>query len=993
MIYTFDTGYELDLQCYELRCNGQVIKLEPQVFDVLVYLIQHRHRVVTKDELVERVWAGRLVSEATLNSRMMAARRAVGDRGREQRVIQTLHGRGYRFIVAVEERSADSSRPKATGHITSKAPLVPMPAPPSTQPSRLGPVSVSVVGREAELAQLYNWLQRACDGTRQIVFITGEAGRGKTTVLDALIEEARRRGLQWIGRGQCIEHYGAGETYMPMLDAFGQLCRGPYAESCAEVLARQAPTWLAQLPWVSNDETSEVLQRRAQGATRERMLREMAEAIEVLTAERPLVLGLDDLHWSDYSTLDLVALLAQRREPARLLLLGTYRPESIRGSGHPLPGMIQALRLRQHCQELVLSALSAPEVEAYVAVRLQSETHAATLGPTLYRRTEGNPLFMVNLLEHWMAHGWLSQHHGEWTLRPGWEAITQEIPATLRELVIQRQARLNPTEQRLLEVASVSGLEFSAASIAAGMATEVVETETWCEELTRRQEFLQTCGVDTWADGTVATRYRFRHALYQDVMYERVPAARQALFHRRIGLREESGYGERCGEIAARLAMHFERGQDLARAVRYHHLAAQQAMQRSGYQDAIGQLTHGLELLQRLPDQPQRAEQELSMQLALGSALKVLKGFATSDAEQACLRARELCHQLGEPTQLFPVLYGLYELYEFRGAFHRARELGEQVLQLAARRDDMVLILGAHEILACTTFHLGAFAQVMDHTERGITLYDRQQHQTLTSLYGKDLGVACRYWSALALWFLGYPDQALQRMHEALALAQDLAHPYSMAMALDRASFLGQFCRKERATQQWAESAVGIAAEHGFRRHMALGPILKGWAQSITGQAVEGVPQIRRGMKAYRELGMAMEEPYFLALLAEAQAGEGSIEAGLATLDEALAGLSSGRDFFYKAELYRLQGELLWQRPGRDERTTENCFQQALDIARQQQAKSLELRAAMSLSRLWQHQRKRDEARQLLQAIYQQFTEGFSTPDLWAARGLLETLM
>ena len=688
----------------------------------------------------------------------------------------------------------------------------------------------------------------------------------------------------------------------------------------------------------------------------------------------------------------LVARLAQRREPARLLLLGAYRPESIRGSSHPLPGMIQTLQLRHHCQELVLSALSPTEVETYLTARLKSAAYAAILGPTLCRRIEGNPLFMVNLLEHWMAQGWLSRHQGEWTLRPGWEAIAQEIPATLRELVTQRQARLNPTEQRLLEVASVSGLEFSAASVAAGMATEVVETETWCEELARRQEFLQTCGVDTWADGTVATRYRFRHALYQDVVYERLPAARQAQLHQRIGTREEAGYGERCGEIAARLAMHFERGQDLARAVRYHHLAAQQAMQRSGYQEAIGHLNRGLALLQQLPEYPQRVEQELIMQLSLGSALKVIKGFAAADAEQAYLRARELCHQGGEPSQLFPVLYSLYELYEFRGAFQQARDLGEQLLHLASHRHDAALILGAHEILACTTFHLGAFTQVIEHMERGLTLYDRQQHQTLTSLYGKDLGVACRYWSALALWFLGYPDQALQKMHEALSLATDLAHPYSIAMALDRASFLGQFRREGHATHQWAETALGIAAEHGFRRHAALGPILRGWAQSVAGQAVEGIPQIRQGMNAYRELGMAMEEPYFLALLAEAQASAGSIDEGLSTLAEALVRLPGGRDFFYKAELYRLQGELLWQRSGSNEHAVENCFQQALDLARHQQARSIELRVATSLSRLWLRQGKGDEARQLLTGVYDWFTEGFDTLDLQEARGLLDDL-
>ena len=251
-----------------------------------------------------------------------------------------------------------------------------------------------------------------------------------------------------------------------------------------------------------------------------------------------------------------------------------------------------------------------------------------------------------------------------------------------------------------------------------------------------------------------------------------------------------------------------------------------------------------------------------------------------------------------------------------------------------------------------------------------------------------------RYWSVLALWFLGYPDQALQQMHEALILTKDLAHPYSLAMALDRTSFPGQFRREGHAAHQWADTAVGIAAEHGFRRHATLGPILRGWAQSMAGQAVEGIPQIRQGMNAYRALGMAMEEPYFLALLAEAQASGGLIDEGLATLAEALVALPSGRNFFYKAELYRLQGELLWQAAWLPTRhAVENCFQQALDITHRQQAKLIELRAAMSLGRLCQHQGKRGEARQLLEAIYNQFTEGFSTLDLQAAKEIIETLV
>jgi len=372
--------------------------------------------------------------------------------------------------------------------------------------------------------------------------------------------------------------------------------------------------------------------------------------------------------------------------------------------------------------------------------------------------------------------------------------------------------------------------------------------------------------------------------------------------------------------------------------------------------------------------------------------LRATQAYGSPEVERAYLRACELCQQLGEPLQLSPVLYSLYELYEYRGAFERSRELGEQLLHVASRHHDPGLLLGAYDALACTAFHLGTFAHVLEHTERGLSLYDPQQHRTLASLYGKNLGVTCWYWSAMALWFLGYPGQALHRIREAQTLAQTLAHPYSMAAALNRAAFLGQFCRESRATREWAEAAVGIATEHGFPRHAALGTLLRGWALVRQGQGEAGMAQIRQGFAAYRALGMAMEDPYFLALLADAYASSGQIEPGLATLTKALAQLPSGRGFFYEAELYRLRGDLLLRQATPDASQAEACLHQALAIARNQEAKSLELRAAMSLCRLWQQQGKLGEARQLLAEVYTWFTEGFDTADLREASALLTAL-
>jgi predicted ATPase len=334
----------------------------------------------------------------------------------------------------------------------------------------------------------------------------------------------------------------------------------------------------------------------------------------------------------------------------------------------------------------------------------------------------------------------------------------------------------------------------------------------------------------------------------------------------------------------------------------------------------------------------------------------------------------------------------LYELYEYRGAFQTSRQVGEDLLRTAHRQHNATLLLGAHEALACTGFHLGAFAQALEHTEQGFRLYDRQLHREVVSLYGRDVGVACRYWTALALWFQGHVDQAWATNTEALDLARELAHPYTVSMTLIRAAFLGQLCREPHVTRQWAEAAIQMAAEHGFLTHAAVGTILHGWTLAIQGQASQGSLQIRQGLDAYQASGAEMDRPYFLALLAESDYLAGEVETGLGALHEAFGALRSGRDFFYEAELYRLQGTLvgaLSKGPGGQ---AEACFQQALDVACRQQAKSLELRAATSLAKWWQQHNKRQQALDLLVPVYTGFTAGHDTADLMDAQALLDEL-
>ena len=565
----------LDLTNACLWRGARRITLRPKTFAVLRCLLAHRGQLVTKAALLDTVWPEITVNDVALMICIRELRQALGDDPKAPRFIETLHRRGYRFIGDLP----------VTAHPSGSLPsAVHNPVPP--------------VGREAELTRLHAWLATARRGVRQVGFVTGEAGLGKTTLVEAFAAELGSQGPLWIGHGQCVEHYGAGEAYLPVLEALGRLCRGPGGKELVALLGQQAPTWLVQMPGLVRTADLETLRRRIVGATRERMLRELAEALDLLTARQPLVLVLEDLHWSDPSTLDLLGVLARRREPARLLLLGTYRPPEVLRRGHPLHTVHQELQLHGHCVELPLMLLPEDAVAAYLASRFPGLPRVDQLTRLVHQRTEGNPLFMVALVASWLTHGVLLEQDGALALPAGVEALHDSVPDSLRQMIDMQLDGLSAEEQRVLEAASVAGVEFSAAAVAAGLAQEAEYVDDWCTSLARRGQFLQTSGEQTWPDGTVAGSYRFVHALYQQVLYSRVSAAQRVRLHQRIGARLEAGHGAQAGAMAAELAMHFERGRDAQRAVQYLRQAGQRSMERSAYVEAVAHLTKGLEVLQ-----------------------------------------------------------------------------------------------------------------------------------------------------------------------------------------------------------------------------------------------------------------------------------------------------------------------------------------------------------------------------------------------------------
>jgi predicted ATPase len=955
--------------------------LTRKAFAALRYLVEHAGQLVTKEELIAVAWAVPYVSDMALAACIREIRRVLEDPAYTPEFVATVRGRGYRFLAEV---TVETHPGTAVGAQVAVA---------SCLPGRL-------VGREGELAQLQRCWAQAQAGTRQVVFVTGEAGIGKTTLVDAFVAQVAPTARVWLGRGQCLEQHGAGEPYLPLLEALGRWGRGPDSGQLVTVLRQQAPSWLLQLPALVPEDDYETLQRRGGGVTRARMLRELAETVEGLTATRPVLLVLEDLHWSDAATVDWLAYVGRRREAARLLVLGTYRPTEARVQGHPIHTVAQELQRHGQGHALSLGYFSEAAVAAYLAQRCGAPP-AAALVRALHQRTTGNPLFITAVVDTLVRQGQLREAgtggvgDGDLAVRLG------DVPESLRQLIEQQLAQLAPDVQALLEAASVAGQAFGVAAVAAAVGQAVDVVEDHCATLALQGQFLRAGGTDVWPDGTIAERYGFVHDLYRETLYARVPGGRRVRWHRQIGTRLEAGYGPQARERAAELAEHFVRGRDPERAVPYLQYAGEQAVQRSAYQEALRHLTQGLALLGTLPETLTRVQQELDLQMALGPVLMARQGFANAAVEQVYARARELCQRLGETPQLFPVLWGVWAFYAVHVELQTAQPLAERLLALAQRTQNPAHLLQAHRALGQTLFYLGALAPAHAHLEQSLALYEPQQHPAHTFLYGQDSGVFCLALSADVLALQGFPDQARQRMHQALRLARALAHPLSLAIVLTIALRFYQLRRERHSVQELTTSLTALATEYGFALFVASGTIMQGWALVEQGQQAAGIDQMQQGLARYTLTGAQASALHYQALLAEAYGKGGQPDEGLNVVAQALVFMRKTANRVYEAELYRLQGELLLMQhsqgqpvEGTEQKRSEiaESFLQALVIARHQQAKLLELRAATSLARLWQQQDKQAEARALLAPIYGWFTEGFDTADLQEARALMEAL-
>jgi predicted ATPase/class 3 adenylate cyclase len=844
------------------------------------------------------------------------------------------------------------------------------------------PAGPFLVGRDEEIGLLVRRWEQSKAGLGQVVLLSGEAGIGKSALVQALhthVSEAEVRRFAF----RCSP-YHTNSTLYPVINLVQQVLRFAH-EDTAETrlakleqglhryrlpLAEVVPLFTALLSLPLPDGRYPALtltpQRQRQQTQDALVGWLMAEA-----EQHPLLAVWQDLHWADPSTLELLGLLIDQVPTVPMLHVLAFRPEFT----PPWPA-------RSHLTPITLNRLERPQVEALIAHLAGGKALPGEVVEHIVAKTDGVPLFVEELTKMVLESGLLQEEAEHYRLTGSLSTVT--IPATLQDSLMARLDRL-PQAREIAQLGAVLGREF---------AYELLQAVAPQDEATLQAGLAQLVAAELlYQRGRPPrARYLFKHALIQDAAYASLLRSTRQQVHQQVAQLLETRFPEAVETQPELVAQHYTEAGCHEQAVVYWQRAGQQASERSAHVEAISHLTIGIELLKTLLETPEHTQQALALHIALGAALLMTKGQAAPEVEHTYIQARALCQRMGETPELAPVLLGLWRFYVARPQLHTARDIGETLLRQAQCAHDPALAVIADYALGNTWFYLGVLPAARQHLETGIALYTPDQRRAPVFRIGHDPGVACRANAAQTFWLLGYPEQALARLHEALALAHELSHPYSLAYARCWAAIASQLRRDVSAVHELAEAAVALSTEQGFTLFSAMGKSLRGWALAIQGQGAEGLAQIRQGITAWQATGAALYVPYLCTVLADVCDHLGHTEDGLQVLAEAHTLVEQHEERWWEAEISRLRGVLLLRQPETPQAEAEAWLQRALDVARRQEAKSLELRAAMSLSRLWQQQGKRRAAHALLAEVYAWFTEGFDTADLQEARVLLDTL-
>jgi DNA-binding SARP family transcriptional activator/predicted ATPase len=908
--------------------------------------IEYAHRYLSVDELDEGI-----------HRRLIHLYAADGDRTAAIRQYQSCTA-----ILARELGVDPLPETRAAYQMAIADPGI-FPRQPAASPgwTTLPGLDLPLIGRSELLAEMGKSVRQAQEGNGHLLLLSGEAGIGKSRLLQEFVARLQGDALVLIGHAQ------PGEQALPYQPLVQGLRQGLQEMG---IMPRLESVWLAELSLLLPEvrtlypDLPAPLASDPNGAQARLYEALLRLILAMIPADRPLVLCVDDLHWCDSATLDWLAFLGRRLRGQRLLVVCSYRSEEA-GSVAELRRQLQRLRLlvEHPLAELDLAAVG--ELVRHFDPALAA---AETLVSRLHQATGGHTFFLLETLRTLREKGY-----------PVQDGDGGELPVadTVQETVRRRLNRLSPVARQVIEVAAILGLSFPFDEVQQASGRNLPETLDALQELAGR--FLLREG----AEG-----YHFHHDIIRVVVLASLPAWRAGLLQRRAAETLETLHSKNLDPVSRQIAGHYEAAAHLEQAIVYYSQAAEVALRIFAYQEAATLLTHIIDLLHSLPETPERDRQELEILFRLGPVLLAHRGFSGPGVHETYERAWALAQQAGEQARLFPTLWGIWSYYNTGGQLPRAFEVGRQLLDLAAAEENLDYLLEAHRALGSTSFHAGNLILCRHHYEEVIALYDPRLHHTHATQYGMDPATPARAMSSMVIWFLGYPDQALEQAMRAVEDADASNHLFGRAYAALFAAWVCQLRRESAAAQVYAEEAIALSRQNFFNQLLAMATVLNGWAWTGQDRIQEGIAQMESGLEGWHATGSGICFPAWLSVLAEAYGKIGDFERAHLLLAEAMAEMEQRGERRDEAELYRLQGDLLWQESA-DLVAIEASYQQALLLARRQQAKSLELRAAIGLARLWRTQGKADQARPLLEEIYAWFTEGFDTADLREARELL----
>ncbi len=848
------------------------------------------------------------------------------------------------------------------------------------------------VGRENEREALRRAYNDVRNGHGMVVTVMGEPGIGKTAIVeDFLTELSHLPERPIVIRGRCSERLAGAEAYLPVLEALDNLLHGTTWSTVHALMKSVAPSWYVQVAHTaaSHDSVARV-REEAPALSQERMKRELGSLMQEASRVRPFVLFLDDLHWADVSTIDLVNYLAGRFDQMRVLVLATYRPADMALAQHPFLAIRDNLRTHSALNEIPLGFLDRRDVQRYIEITFPQHRLPASLADLIHTKTDGSPLFMADVVRYLRDSGSLVQNDGTWVLTRSEADAFQELPASIRSMIARKIERLSDADRKLLVAASVQGNQFDSAVVSEALEMDPADVEERLDALEHVYVFVNRVKEYEFPDFTPSLQYQFVHALYQNALYASLQPTRRAALSGKVARSLVQHHGTEHAVIAGRLGALFETARDFTTSARYFLDGARHAVSLFAFREALSLADRGLSVLRGMPEGTERRQQELGLQMIRGLALRMMKGWASPEIEPVFARARELCHQLDDAPELFPVLWAITLFHAIRGDLRQYRRGADDLMEEALRTGNPVSLIGAHHLLGvCLEFegHIVESSRVLD---RGRELHDPEQHKVYTAIYGLDPGMIARAMSSRALWILGYPDRAVERARETVELARSQRQPVTLVFALLVKQGIHLVRGEAEDALTMGNEVVALCRDYGLPQEREWSRAFQGGAMAMLGRLEEGIEQLADSLAVQHAIGAGLVRSAFLGMLSDLLRFAGRVEQGLEVVDEGFSYAETAGEGGYLAELHRAEAELLRARG--DAAGAEASFIAAIDYARGQQARAFELRAATGLAQHLVAAGREPEARTVLEPVYNWFTEGLKTADLLAARSTLDQL-